>query len=176
MSSMCNGTPDEYLCPITREIMRDPVIAAGEATWHVNIHRMSVWSCMDPALGLVYTWTLLQWSRVFCLQMVTRMNGRLSRAGSTQRTAPVQWPTCLSRPPFWHQTELWRWPSAAGPLTSDHNNTDLRPVRCVASLRHMLVIQCLSSWLYISPFHKRSIGLVSVWNMSVLCPVSVCFS
>ncbi|KAI7807924.1 WD repeat, SAM and U-box domain-containing protein 1 isoform X1 [Triplophysa rosa] len=28
MSSVCNGTPDEYLCPITREIMRDPVIAA----------------------------------------------------------------------------------------------------------------------------------------------------
>lgn len=30
MSSVCNGTPDEYLCPITREIMKDPVIAAGE--------------------------------------------------------------------------------------------------------------------------------------------------
>ena len=24
-----NGIPDEYLCPITREIMREPVIAAG---------------------------------------------------------------------------------------------------------------------------------------------------
>jgi len=24
------GVPDEYLCPITREIMKDPVICAGE--------------------------------------------------------------------------------------------------------------------------------------------------
>ena len=24
------GVPDEYLCPITREIMKDPVIAAGK--------------------------------------------------------------------------------------------------------------------------------------------------
>ncbi|XP_073726910.1 WD repeat, SAM and U-box domain-containing protein 1 [Misgurnus anguillicaudatus] len=28
MSPVCNGTPDEYLCPITREVMKDPVIAA----------------------------------------------------------------------------------------------------------------------------------------------------
>uniref|UniRef100_A0A3Q2QAV9 WD repeat, SAM and U-box domain-containing protein 1 n=1 Tax=Fundulus heteroclitus TaxID=8078 RepID=A0A3Q2QAV9_FUNHE len=26
--SVCSGTPDEFLCPITRELMRDPVIAA----------------------------------------------------------------------------------------------------------------------------------------------------
>lgn len=26
--SMCSGIPDEFLCPITRELMRDPVIAA----------------------------------------------------------------------------------------------------------------------------------------------------
>ncbi|CAN9507212.1 unnamed protein product [Ophioblennius macclurei] len=26
--SLCSGTPDEFLCPITRELMRDPVIAA----------------------------------------------------------------------------------------------------------------------------------------------------
>lgn len=30
MPPASNGTPDEYLCPITREIMKDPVIAAGE--------------------------------------------------------------------------------------------------------------------------------------------------
>lgn len=30
MAPVSNGTPDEYLCPITREIMKDPVIAAGE--------------------------------------------------------------------------------------------------------------------------------------------------
>uniref|UniRef100_A0A672KGC7 WD repeat, SAM and U-box domain-containing protein 1 n=1 Tax=Sinocyclocheilus grahami TaxID=75366 RepID=A0A672KGC7_SINGR len=28
MAPVSNGTPDEYLCPITREIMKDPVIAA----------------------------------------------------------------------------------------------------------------------------------------------------
>ncbi|MED6240056.1 WD repeat, SAM and U-box domain-containing protein 1 [Ataeniobius toweri] len=27
--SVCSGIPDEFLCPITRELMRDPVIAAG---------------------------------------------------------------------------------------------------------------------------------------------------
>lgn len=26
----CSGIPDEFLCPITRELMRDPVIAAGQ--------------------------------------------------------------------------------------------------------------------------------------------------
>ncbi len=30
MAPVSNGTPDEYLCPITREIMKEPVIAAGE--------------------------------------------------------------------------------------------------------------------------------------------------
>lgn len=28
--SVCSGTPDEFLCPITRELMREPVIAAGK--------------------------------------------------------------------------------------------------------------------------------------------------
>lgn len=28
--SDCSGIPDEFLCPITRELMRDPVIAAGK--------------------------------------------------------------------------------------------------------------------------------------------------
>ncbi|XP_016120173.1 WD repeat, SAM and U-box domain-containing protein 1-like [Sinocyclocheilus grahami] len=28
MAPVSNCTPDEYLCPITREIMKDPVIAA----------------------------------------------------------------------------------------------------------------------------------------------------
>lgn len=28
LTSTCTGIPDEYLCPITRELMRDPVIAA----------------------------------------------------------------------------------------------------------------------------------------------------
>lgn len=28
--SDCSGVPDEFLCPITRELMRDPVIAAGK--------------------------------------------------------------------------------------------------------------------------------------------------
>lgn len=28
--SECSGIPDEFLCPITRELMRDPVIAAGK--------------------------------------------------------------------------------------------------------------------------------------------------
>ena len=27
--SVCSGIPDEFLCPITRELMREPVIAAG---------------------------------------------------------------------------------------------------------------------------------------------------
>lgn len=30
--SVCSGIPDEFLCPITRELMREPVIAAGEQT------------------------------------------------------------------------------------------------------------------------------------------------
>lgn len=28
--SVCLGIPDEFLCPITRELMREPVIAAGK--------------------------------------------------------------------------------------------------------------------------------------------------
>lgn len=28
--SECSGIPDEFLCPITRELMKDPVIAAGK--------------------------------------------------------------------------------------------------------------------------------------------------
>lgn len=28
--SVCSGIPDEFLCPITRELMREPVIAAGK--------------------------------------------------------------------------------------------------------------------------------------------------
>lgn len=28
--SVCSGIPDEFLCPITRELMKEPVIAAGE--------------------------------------------------------------------------------------------------------------------------------------------------
>lgn len=28
--SVCLGIPDEFLCPITRELMKEPVIAAGE--------------------------------------------------------------------------------------------------------------------------------------------------
>ena len=27
--SVCPGVPDEFLCPITRELMKEPVIAAG---------------------------------------------------------------------------------------------------------------------------------------------------
>lgn len=27
-----SGPPDEFLCPITRELMKDPVIAAGGST------------------------------------------------------------------------------------------------------------------------------------------------
>lgn len=27
--SDCSGIPDEFLCPITRELMKDPVIASG---------------------------------------------------------------------------------------------------------------------------------------------------
>lgn len=29
LSMVCTGIPDEFLCPITREMMKDPVIAAG---------------------------------------------------------------------------------------------------------------------------------------------------
>lgn len=29
-NSVCMGIPDEFLCPITRELMREPVIAAGK--------------------------------------------------------------------------------------------------------------------------------------------------
>lgn len=28
--SVCSGIPDEFLCPITRELMKEPVIAAGK--------------------------------------------------------------------------------------------------------------------------------------------------
>lgn len=30
--SVCSGIPDEFTCPITRELMREPVIAAGRLT------------------------------------------------------------------------------------------------------------------------------------------------
>lgn len=30
----CSGIPDELLCPITRELMRDPVIASGRQLLH----------------------------------------------------------------------------------------------------------------------------------------------
>ena len=31
------GIPDEYLCPITREIMKDPVIAEGMYMYYRNV-------------------------------------------------------------------------------------------------------------------------------------------
>lgn len=31
-----SGTPDEFLCPVTRELMKDPVIAAGQTTGSEN--------------------------------------------------------------------------------------------------------------------------------------------
>jgi hypothetical protein len=40
---VCTGVPDEFLCPITRELMRDPVIAAGGTRPHGNL---SVWLCL----------------------------------------------------------------------------------------------------------------------------------
>lgn len=76
MAPVSNGTPDEYLCPITHEIMKDPVIAAGERLRGVNL--------LD--------WTFrFEFKRfvVFCLQTATRMNGRPLRAGSTRRAAPA---------------------------------------------------------------------------------------
>ncbi|MED6288578.1 WD repeat, SAM and U-box domain-containing protein 1 [Characodon lateralis] len=35
--SVCSGIPDEFLCPITRELMRDPVIAAGISAFLLTI-------------------------------------------------------------------------------------------------------------------------------------------
>lgn len=29
MKTLSSGIPDEFLCPITRELMKDPVIASG---------------------------------------------------------------------------------------------------------------------------------------------------
>jgi hypothetical protein len=29
MNSLSSGIPDEFICPITRELMTDPVIASG---------------------------------------------------------------------------------------------------------------------------------------------------
>jgi hypothetical protein len=29
MDSLSSGIPDEFICPITRELMKDPVIASG---------------------------------------------------------------------------------------------------------------------------------------------------
>lgn len=34
---VCTGVPDEYLCPITRELMKDPVIAAGGTRPHGHL-------------------------------------------------------------------------------------------------------------------------------------------
>uniref|UniRef100_A0A4W5RSB9 WD repeat, SAM and U-box domain-containing protein 1 n=1 Tax=Hucho hucho TaxID=62062 RepID=A0A4W5RSB9_9TELE len=34
---VCTGVPDEFLCPITRELMKDPVIAAGGTRPHGNL-------------------------------------------------------------------------------------------------------------------------------------------
>lgn len=42
--SVCSGIPDEFLCPITRELMREPVIAAGE-------QRLDLSALMSPRLS-----------------------------------------------------------------------------------------------------------------------------
>lgn len=31
MAPVSDGIPDEFLCPITHEVMKDPVIAAGQS-------------------------------------------------------------------------------------------------------------------------------------------------
>lgn len=61
MAPVSNGIPDEYLCPITREIMKEPVIAAGEClrvcvpAWLGILFWVETFSsCFPPADGYSY--------------------------------------------------------------------------------------------------------------------------
>lgn len=74
----CSGVPDEFLCPITRELMKDPVIASGR-TRSARLHKC---------------WTGHLWPQCFppdfsVFQTGTRMNGTPWRAGSRQGTGPA---------------------------------------------------------------------------------------
>lgn len=98
--------PDEFLCPITRELMKDPVIAAGLPT-----------SDFSQA-SLFFFDTFIGSHRVSTPQMGIPMSGSPSRAGSGARTKPVPWQTCPCRLYFSPPIDLWRWQSHAGSQAS----------------------------------------------------------
>lgn len=133
MAPANNGTPDEYLCPITREVMKDPVIAAGECLRDVYL------------LDWRFCFELKHFLLVFPPQTATPMNGRPSRAGSTRRAAPALWPTCPCRPPFWHPTVRSKWPFYDGPLVSDFRYNEPRREFSLALEHHGAYLR--SDWL-----------------------------
>lgn len=42
VKTLSSGIPDEFLCPITRELMKDPVIATGMCDAFVSIRACCV--------------------------------------------------------------------------------------------------------------------------------------
>lgn len=106
--SFSSGIPCEFLCPITRELMREPVIAAG-----------NVCGLTPTPSSLCCADTL-----AFLQQMDTRTKGKPSPPGSAPRTAPVPWPTSLWSPPCSPPTTPWRWPLTAGGAVSSQRDMD----------------------------------------------------
>jgi len=81
--SVCSGIPDEFLCPITRELMREPVIAAGMLRLVPFIHIIrSIKSSLLVVVSAIHTVSPPT-------QMATRMKERQLRAGSTPKTVPA---------------------------------------------------------------------------------------
>lgn len=59
--SVCSGTPDEFLCPITRELMREPVIAAGKLSpLLLNTHTLHKRAACLRHLLLPNRWLLVR--------------------------------------------------------------------------------------------------------------------
>lgn len=52
--SDCSGIPDEFLCPITRELMKDPVIASGRERPALSYKCWNVTSMFSSGLLFAY--------------------------------------------------------------------------------------------------------------------------
>lgn len=72
--------PDEFLCPITRELMKDPVIAAGHTTSSTE---------KNPPMFVFLHFLYLVLKHPSAPQMDIHMRGTPSKAGSEARTKPV---------------------------------------------------------------------------------------
>lgn len=66
----CSGIPDEFLCPITRELMREPVIAAGQERSAFFLQILAI-----APMSFVFSFSSILW--IFSLQMDTHMKEKL---------------------------------------------------------------------------------------------------